>query len=469
MHILSKSSYIKGLQCEKALYLQKKQPYLRDRLSAEQRAKFKRGTEVGVLARSCYPGGIDMTPRNLKDLSQKVEETMLNINNPDVKVMYEAVFQYEDTLIMLDILVRDDVGWQAIEVKSSLSLSETYYNDAALQYYVLKGLKLPITDFKLMYLNRDYVKDGEIDVRQLFKTESVIKDAEARNSFVTSNVARLKDVTNMSSSPLVKIGIQCHRPYDCDFIGHCWKLIPDNSYLYMTAFPDAKLFSYYFEDNYSNAALLRKLEEGSEARAQLEALEANTYYVDFKTLFSMSPTPRSRRIAFLNLLFYRSAVPEIDGYRPYQEILLAFSIHGHKDDEEESFLWNCMDDHRRWEESMQILSQKLSEYDLVVYFSPDSIEVLMRKLCAVNLRNLGHKLFNLYEVLKGASFYHKSIKGGFSLRNVGAALFSGKILFEHEKVLENALSEDQEARQQAMDCLGYENEMIKNIYQKFFR
>lgn len=37
-HILSKSTYIKGLQCEKALYLTKKHPYLRDRLSIEQRA-----------------------------------------------------------------------------------------------------------------------------------------------------------------------------------------------------------------------------------------------------------------------------------------------------------------------------------------------------------------------------------------------------------------------------------------------
>ena len=62
MHILSKSTYIKGLQCEKALYMQKKHPYLRDKLSIEQRAKFQRGTDVGVLAHEVFPGGIDMSP-----------------------------------------------------------------------------------------------------------------------------------------------------------------------------------------------------------------------------------------------------------------------------------------------------------------------------------------------------------------------------------------------------------------------
>lgn len=62
MHILSKSTFIKGEQCHKALYMYKKHPYLRDKLSVEQRAKFKRGIDVGILARTYFPNGINMTP-----------------------------------------------------------------------------------------------------------------------------------------------------------------------------------------------------------------------------------------------------------------------------------------------------------------------------------------------------------------------------------------------------------------------
>ena len=36
--------------------MQKKHPYLRDKLSIEQRAKFQRGTDVGVLAHEVFPG-----------------------------------------------------------------------------------------------------------------------------------------------------------------------------------------------------------------------------------------------------------------------------------------------------------------------------------------------------------------------------------------------------------------------------
>ena len=138
-HILSKSTYIKGLQCEKALYLTKKHPYLRDKLSIEKRAKFQRGTDVGILAQECFPGGVNMAPNSPSQFPKRVIETMENLQNPMVNVMYEAVFQYNDTLVMVDILVRDGEQWKAIEVKSSLRLSPTYYNDAALQYYVLHG------------------------------------------------------------------------------------------------------------------------------------------------------------------------------------------------------------------------------------------------------------------------------------------------------------------------------------------
>ena len=172
--------------------MQKKHPYLRDKLSIEQRAKFQRGTDVGVLAHEVFPDGIDMSPNSPSQFPKKAQETRDNLNNPSVNVMYEAVFQYNDTLIMLDILVRDGDRWLAVEVKSSLRLSDTYYNDAALQYYVLKGCGVPLSDFRLMYLNGDYVKDGPIDVQQLFKMESVMEYVVDREGYVAKNVERLK-------------------------------------------------------------------------------------------------------------------------------------------------------------------------------------------------------------------------------------------------------------------------------------
>ena len=55
---LSKSLYIKGCQCPKALWLKKYHPELADEISAEQQALFDSGTNVGILAQQLFPDGV---------------------------------------------------------------------------------------------------------------------------------------------------------------------------------------------------------------------------------------------------------------------------------------------------------------------------------------------------------------------------------------------------------------------------
>ena len=468
MHILSKSTYIKGLQCEKALYMQKKHPYLRDKLSIEQRAKFQRGTDVGVLAHEVFPGGIDMSPNSPSQFPKKAAETWQNLNNPEVNVLYEAVFQYNDTLIMLDMLVRDGDQWLAVEVKSSMRLSDTYYNDAALQYYVLHGCGVPLSDFRLMYLNPDYVKNGSIDVKQLFKMESVMDYVIEREAFVSENVERLKKVVALPHSPLVNIGTQCNDPYPCDFQGHCWKLIPKNSFLFTTAMDDDELFNLYFNGVNSNAKMLSRLDSDSLEAHQVEALETNSYYIDYKTLYTLAPQPKHKSIAYLNLLLHRPAVPEIDGTKPYEELILAFALQG-EHEPEGCFVWDCFENHGLWKEAIDILIEKLSHYELIVCFTPQNLTTTLLRHEIIQNKEVGYKVFNLFDVLQQVHFYHPAIKRGLTLQRLETALFSEPKLFEHSRILLEATSNDLIGYQQAREDLVAENEIVAKTYQHLFK
>ena len=487
MHILSKSTYIKGLQCEKALYMHKKHPYLRDKLSIEQRAKFQRGTDVGVLAHEVFPGGIDMSPASPSQFPKKAQETWDNLSNPEVKVMYEAVFQHNDTLIMLDILVRDGDKWLAVEVKSSLRLSDTYYNDAALQYYVLKGCGVPLSDFRLMYLNGDYVKDGPIDVQQLFKMESVMEYVVEREDFVAKNVERLKAVVSLPHAPLVDIGTQCHDPYPCDFQGYCWKHVPKDSFLFTTAMDDEALFENYFNGVNTNAKMLQQLDPDSEEARQIEALETNSYYIDYKTLYTLAPQPKPKSVAYLNLLLNRPAVPEIDGTKPYEEMILAFALQGvHEHDAvidpmpptsprrddmaaDGCFIWDCFEDHSLWKESIDLLIEKLSHYELIVCFTPQNLTTTLLRHEIIQNQTVGYKVFNLFDVLQQARFYHPALKRGFTLQRLETALFGEAKLFEHSRILLEATSNDLIGYQQAREDLITENEVVAKTYQHLFK
>lgn len=389
----------------------KKHPYLRDKLSIEQRAKFQRGTDVGILAQQYFPGGVNMAPNAPTQFPKRVKETMENLNNPEVNVMYEAVFQYNDTLVMVDILVRDGNQWRAIEVKSSLRLSPTYYNDAALQYYVLNGCGVPLADFQLMYLNASYVKKGPIDVKTLFLLVSAMDYAKEQEPTIAANVERLKKVVSLPHAPQVAIGPHCHEPYTCDFIGHCWKNVPQEN-------PNVP------------------------------------FTIDYKALFAQAPNPRPRHIAYLSLLYHYPAVPELDGTHPYQEMPLAFALSGDQEPDGHT-VWNCIDDHSRWHEGISLLEQHISPYDLVVTFSPNPLR--------------WQKAFNLCEVLQNAQMFHPLLKKGMSLQHVTEAVFHGAKLFEHSRIIVEALAQDLTSYEQIKEDLITENKAIKDIYQHFFK
>lgn len=466
MHILSKSTYIKGEQCPKALYMYKKHPYLRDKLSIEQRAKFKRGTDVGVLARTYFPGGVNMAPSSPSLFGKMFEKTMQNLNDPNVNVMYEAIFIHNDTLIMLDILVRDGDKWRAIEVKSSLSLSDTYYHDAALQHYVLKGCNVPISDMQLMYVNGDYVRNGDIDVKQLFVFKSVKDFAEQQLESIEKKVNELKAVVSLSNAPRMDIGTQCFTPYTCEFRGHCWKKVPSDSFLHTTSYDDKELFSLYNSGIQDNRNFKRLINPLSLEMNQVDALEQDTFYINYKTFYDLVGK-RTESIAFLNLLFYKPAVPILDGHKPYQEVVIAFSILSNQDNE--VIEWNCLDDYSKMEEGLRILTEELKRYEKVIYFSAQNINSLMHRYSIIESKEVSFKIINFRDVLKNSDFFNKKTKYDFSLKTIYEELFPSERIFEHSRIILNATSDSELERIMVGKDMEDENRFLQKMYNRLLK
>lgn len=240
-HILSKSTFIRGQQCLKSLYLHKKRPFLRDRLSKEQLAKFRRGTNIGVLARDLFPGGENLEPKSPSQYRKAVLAT-LEATKKESYIIYEAGFQSDQVLILLDILKKENGHIYAYEVKSSLSISETYLKDAALQYYVITNAGYLLEDFSIIYINKDCDLGKKPDLNQLFITKSVLKEVISRQDQIKKQVKLAKEATQLSKSPDIAVGSHCNDPYPCDFQGHCWKNIEVKK-------PSESKKQYYSEEN----------------------------------------------------------------------------------------------------------------------------------------------------------------------------------------------------------------------------
>ncbi len=84
---ISKSLYLRGLQCHKSLWLHKHRPELRDVSGGSREASFALGHRVGDLAKRLYPGGVEIEfdAKNLKGMLRKTQESIDGGQNVEKK------------------------------------------------------------------------------------------------------------------------------------------------------------------------------------------------------------------------------------------------------------------------------------------------------------------------------------------------------------------------------------------------
>ena len=128
MKIISKSSYMAGLDCPRKLWQR-----LHDRASAAPfdgmtRLRMEFGTRFGELAHVLFPGAI-LIPVNYRKLKDAEEDTRRAIER-GAGVILEATFRHRQCRVISDVIEKQaDGSWHLIEVKSSTRVKREHIPD----------------------------------------------------------------------------------------------------------------------------------------------------------------------------------------------------------------------------------------------------------------------------------------------------------------------------------------------------
>ena len=253
-HLLSKSKYIRGLQCDRALWLDVHNPRLA-KYTREQMQRFDRGHEFEYAFKATFPYGIDISaelkrnvdayPERTAELLDSTPQSGLRPDSSPVSgeqlkdaiadnhlgsspklgegdrreavvegyeplVLFEAGFQYDDVLVLADVVKQNPDGRLDIyEVKSGTALSDTYKRDAALQHYVISHCR-EIHTFSIVYANP---AGG-------FITEDLTEALLAQHKEIEKNIAAMKEIIR-SGEPATPTGQHCLEPYACPYQHYC--------------------------------------------------------------------------------------------------------------------------------------------------------------------------------------------------------------------------------------------------------
>lgn len=296
-----------------------------DELSEMQKSIFKRGTNVGELAQQLFPGGevaAQGDPPNYEKALLRTQELIKS----GAKVIYEAAFTFNEVLSIADIIVKESNYWKIFEVKSSTSISETYINDAALQYYVISNQGIKVKDFSIIYINNQYVRNGKLDLGKLFTTESVLGLILPLQDTVKENIVKFKKVLLKKQIPDIDIGEHCYNPYICGFYNYCRKHIPENSIFDFSGMHLAKKYELYREGIVKLEDIPNDYPLNKNNQIQLDVYKKGKPLIDKEAIKNFL-SDLNYPLYFMDFETFQPAVPLFDNSKPYQQIPFQYSIH----------------------------------------------------------------------------------------------------------------------------------------------
>lgn len=321
--IISKSDFLKYVQCQKYLWLWKNKKSLATPPSAASLAVMEEGNEAEKVAYKLFPKGQNAMTG---DFSRDAWETQKLINE-GASVIFQPTISGKNLYCRSDIirLSKKTGKWDIFEVKGSSRVKSEHLIDLAFQKYCFEENGHKVGNLYLVHINSKYVRDGELEPKKLFKAEKVTAKVNKVLELYKEQIAQAFKVAASKEEPKVQIIRQCSNPHECAFMDYCWKNMPDYPIydLWLTPQEIQELVEqkitaiedlpagYFVGKKFEKYCLTVKNKEPfidiEGIKKELKKIKFPIYFLDYET--------------------YGSALPMYDGYRPYQAVVFQYSLH----------------------------------------------------------------------------------------------------------------------------------------------
>jgi hypothetical protein len=425
---LTKSRYIAGLQCLRRLWLQ-----VHETLPYEEPipgSPMDIGQEIGRKAHSLFPGGalVDEEPW---EHAQAVAKTNALMSDERVPAIFEGAFEFDGIRIRVDVLERLAQGsWGLREVKSSTGPKDYYFDDIALQTYVLKGVGVGVSSIELVHVNTVYVRgQGGISWTDFFARVDVNDAVAAKLVDLPARLPAMRGCLGSVELPSAEPGSQCSTPYGCEFWDRCIADKPADWIAYLPRLSQAS----------ADQLKARGIEAISSIPADFpltpkqvvirDATASGKPYVaaDLERLLRPFGPPA----CYLDFEAMMPPIPLYEGTRPYQTITFQWSLHAIDGDgvlSHKEFLADGVNDPRRQFSETLIDALASSDDPIVVY---SAYEQTRLKELAVNFPDLGAalnaviaRLVDLLPIVRSAVYFPEFAFSN-SIKSVAPALCPG--------------------------------------------
>ena len=432
MKYISKTIYLEYLSCGKNAWLKlyKSEIASMFKMSDFEKSLLEKGNLVEKWARELFPDGVLIT---------ESDEEALRVTKQHIAkkthIIFQPKFIYDKFLAKNDALEydREKDHWNLYEIKGTNTLDENASNidhieDATFQAIILKAVGIKVGKVFIIHLNKEYVKDGEINIEELFVKEDITEEVESREEDTKLKMQKaVEALYQPNESALICQCIYFGRSAHCTTFQYSYPKLPEysihdlsrigTSKKNLESLVDSQIFDindipddFELTLNQKNQVYVHKRQKPLidliAIKKELQSLTYPLYFLDYET--------------------YPPAIPLFNGFKPYQQIPFQFSLHILNDPDGE--LTNAEYLHEEATDPSLSIITKLQETigsdgNIIVWnkrFEKGINSQLAERNPEHNnfLESVNDRIYDLMEIFQKQFYVHPGFKGKISIKKV---------------------------------------------------
>lgn len=277
--VLTKSDFMKYVECPVYLWMAKHQPELLPKDTPEKRRILEMGREVDDYSRKLFAGGVEVEGYNQEGW-QNTQKVMAS----GATTLFQPTVVAGELTCRADIFKKDRDGRIINEVKAATRVKTEYPHDVSFQRICFENAGIKIADTNLIHINNQYIRKGGVDPKKLFISEDITDVVLEKIPETKKLIPLALKVLERDKVPDEKFLALCPNPRTCEYL---------KIYLESTGQKPGLL---YIKPSTDYIGIKEKLSE----------LKYPFYFLDYET--------------------HSSAIPSFDGTRPYQNIPFQYSL-----------------------------------------------------------------------------------------------------------------------------------------------
>ncbi|MBW6442008.1 DUF2779 domain-containing protein [Patescibacteria group bacterium] len=334
---ISKSDYISFLVHPAYLWLKKNEKYKLPPIDEDKQDIFDGGNLFESYVEKLFPDavkiGFDINDFDTyKSMPTRTQEAI----DSGADVILQGRLEKNNITCIFDVLKRvGDNVFDLIEIKGSSSVKPEHSYDLAFQKEVLEGAGLNIKNASVIHYNKDYIRDGEINVEELTIETEVTEDVNSLQEITKEQIKEAFNILDLSECPdlspryinQLQVKETKWKDYWMEVFFYIKKDIPEYS-IYHLCRLDPTLIATLEDEGIKNIADIPKNIEDLHPKqiSQIQTTKSGERIIDkesIKEFISGFEYP----LYFFDYETLASVIPLFDGMKPYQHYPFQYSLH----------------------------------------------------------------------------------------------------------------------------------------------